>query len=773
MSTWIRSVPPAVLVTLLGALSLNPLVGQDAAAAPRALVPIDMFRLEYFMTLPALEPHGWLDRDHLLLFDPGKPALEGPRSWYALDVRSGARERLVARDAVAGALGDLGVDAQGVAEIDDLDRWTWNGDHTRFVLDVAGDLFVGGRDGAVRRLTATPDAAEELPQWSPDSAWVTFVRQHNVYVVPADGGDEVAITTEGHADRFFGKLDWVYQEEVWGRGEFRATWWSPDGAHLAFLDLDEAPVLEFTLVSDEPARPEVEVVNYPKAGEPNPNVWLCVAPAGGGPITRFDVSEYPDADRLIVRVTWAPDGKEVFFQVQDRAQTWLDLLAGDVATGKVRRVFRETSDCWVEPGPEPRWIDGGAAFLWESERSGYRHLYRYDRAGGEPAAQAPVAQTPVAQTPVAQTPVALTPVALTAGEWQVLEVVATDEASGQVWFLGDRQSPVQTHLYRVPLAGGDVEQVSEGRGTWSAEAAPDCGLFLCEWSSVTTPPRTVVLAPDGSEVRALAEPKLQVLEPYRLAEPELLQIPARDGFPMEAMVLRPRDVPDGTRLPAVQFTYAGPHSPRVRDQWGSRDYVWHQLLVQHGYAVLVCDNRSASGKGRVFHKACWRDLGSSELRDLEDGARWLCDQGIADPERLGIWGWSYGGYQTLFNLTHSDVWRCGVAVNPVTDWRNYDTIYTERYLGTPQDNPEGYQRSSVVAAAADLRGELMLVAAAMDDNVHMQNSLQFLHALQMAGKDCDFMVYPRVRHGIETLPQQLHLFGRMLRFFDRNLKPGR
>ncbi len=726
-------------------VSLSSWLPLFAQSKPQALEPIDMFRLEFQMTLPAEEPHGWLDATHYLVFDPGQPALEGERSWYAVDARTGARQQLVAHDAVAGAFAHLKVPTDALAAIDDAAAWSWNGDHTRFVVNVAKDLFVGGRDGALRRLTDSPEVAEEIVQWSPDGTRVSFVRDHNVFVVPADGGAELAITTAGSADRFFGKLDWVYQEEVWGRGDFRACWWSPDSQQLAFLDLDEAPVKEFTIVAAEPARPAVEVVNYPKAGEPNPQVWLCIAPVAGGAVRRFDVSAYADDDRLIVRVTWAPDSKEVFFQVQNREQTFLDMLAGEVATGSVRKVFHEDSDCWVEPGPEPQWLADGAEFLWLSERSGYRHLYRYGRGGALRGA-------------------------VTQGEWQVKKVAAVDEPHGVIWYLGDQASPLQTQLYTVPIAGGEPTQITKGRGTHDVTMAPDHAHFLSTWSSAESPPRTFVADAAGAEVRAVTTPALELLHPYGLKAPEFVQVPARDGAPLQAMLVKPRDFAADTRYPVVQFTYSGPHTPRVRDEWGSRDYLWHQLLAQHGFVVLVCDNRSANGLGRRWAKACWRNLGRTELQDLEDSVRWLDQQGIADPARVGIWGWSYGGYQTLFNLTHSRVWKCGVAVNPVTDWANYDTIYTERYLGTPQDNEKGYASSSVVAAAKNLRGDLMLIAAAMDDNVHMQNSLQFLQALQLARKDCDFMVYPGVRHGIETLPQQLHLFGRMLRFFAAKLQ---
>jgi len=348
-------------------------------------------------------------------------------------------------------------------------------------------------------------------------------------------------------------------------------------------------------------------------------------------------------------------------------------------------------------------------------------------------------------------------------------VIAADEPEGVVYVTSDRDSPLQTHLYAVALTGKTMTRITQGRGTHDVTMAPGNGTFVTRWSDVNTPPCVFLRDVKDQELRAIAKSKPQMLAPFGLSEPQFVQVKTRDGFPMEAMLIEPHGIEAGRKYPVVQHTYSGPHTPRVRDEWGGRDYLWHQLLAQRGYLVFVCDNRSASGKGRKYAKACWRNLGQSELRDLEDGVDWLVAQGVADPARIAIWGWSYGAYQTLFNLTHSTKWKCGVAVNPVTDWRNYDTIYTERYGGLPTTNEKGYATGSVVAAAGDLAGALLLMCAAMDDNVHMQNSMQFLKALQEAGKDCDFMVYPGVRHGIEDLQQQLHLFARFGRFLKEKL----
>ena len=709
------------------------------ASAQQALQPIDMFRLPFLMTMGAEEPLAWLDGDHYLVFDAGKQP-RGPSTWSKVVARTGERREYVDKAALVRSLkaGDA------VAAIEGASSWTWSEDHTRFVVNVGNDLFAAGLDGRAVRLTDTPDVEEVGVRFSPDGETVAFIASYNLHVVPAAGGDVRALTTEGHSDLFFGRLDWVYQEELYGRGNFQGYWWSPDSSRIALLKLDESPVEEFVLVSDVPARPEVERTNYPKVGEPNPIVDIGAIEVASGEAKWFDVSDYPADDRLVVRVTWTPDSKEVFFQVQNREQTWLDMRAGDVASGKSRLVWRETSDCWVEAGPEPVWIEDGASFLWLSERDGYKHVYRFGRTG-EPQGR------------------------LTSGDWQAKELVSVDEDAGCAYVLSDKDSKIETHLYRVPLKGGQPERITKGRGTHDVLMSPDHRSFVTKWSDAETPGCVYLRDLEDNELRAIAESKPQMMRRFGVQLPEFLKVPTRDGFEMEAMLIKPADFDATKRYPVVQFTYSGPHAPRVRDRWGGRDFLWHNLLAQNGYVVFCCDNRSASGKGRKFAKACWRKLGQSELQDLSDGVDWLVGQGYADPGRIAIWGWSYGGYQTLYNLTHSKKWAAGVAVNPVTDWRLYDTIYTERYGGLPSNNAEGYELGSVTNAAKDLHGELMLIAGAMDDNVHMQNSLQFLHAMQQAQKDCDFMVYPRVRHGIGDLQMQIHLFTRFLRFLGENL----
>lgn len=697
-------------------------------------------------------PVSWVDDDHYLVFDagPGTAGNKGDKteSLWKVHAETGARSMFLDFDKLAGSLGALPGFTEGwAADSLTASDLRLSDDYRAALINTANDLFyVDVATAAVRRLTHTPD--EEVgEQISPDGKLVAYVRDYNLYVVPVDGGPERALTDGGHKDLLYGRLDWVYQEELYGRGNFQGFWWSPSSTQIALLRLDESPVEEFTLVSDTPVRPLVEIENYPKAGDPNPEVQLGVVDVRGGPVRYADLSRYGTQDILVVRVAWHPGGGHVYLQVQDREQTWLELLSfapGAVPfAGEVDLVLREESESWVEADGNPLWVADGEDFLWLSERDGYKHLYRYGK-NGEAKGR------------------------VTIGPWEVTSVESVDEEAGVVYFTSTRTDVKERHLWRVGIDGSDAAAITTAPGTHGVDLSPGHDYFVDSFSSVEAVQHVDVVRTDGESVRRLVDSDMSVVTPYRFVPPEFVQVETRDGFVMEAMLIKPRGYVEGQRYPTMCYIYSGPHAAQVRNRWDRRT-LWHQYLAARGYLVWVCDNRSASGKGRVSASACYRDMGSGEKRDLEDGVDWLVAQGYTDPKRVGIWGWSYGGYQTSFCLTHSTKWSLGIAVNPVTDWRFYDSIYTERYMGLPQTNADGYARSSVVRAASDLHGKLLLVHATMDDNVHMQNSMQLVHALQAAGKQFDFMVYPRVRHGIANGGQQRHLFRMMADYIAEHL----
>ena len=631
-------------------------------------------------------------------------------------------------------------------------RFVWDRDHTAVVMNISNDLYYFGvheRDsfGAprVRRLTRDP-AEESMPSFSPDGTLVAFVRDHNLVVVRMDQRREWALTLDGDADLLNGQLDWVYQEEIYGRGNFKGFWWSPDSSRLAYLQTDESPVQAFTVIDHLPYRLEVETTDYPKAGDLNPLVRLGIIPAVGGDTVWVDLDHYTPTDMLVVSVDWSPDGEDVVFQAQNREQTWLDLNTADAGTGATTRLFQETTPAWVDVHGDPTWLEDGT-FLWLSERSGWKHLYHYAADG----------------TLLAQ---------VTDGEWELRTLHGIDEDSGWVYFSGTERSPIGSDVYRVKLDGSQLTRLSEMDGTHRARFSPNFARYLDTWSDIETPPQVRVHAADGSETRVVSENRVTALADYRLSAPEFLQVTARDGFVMEAMMITPPDFDAARRYPVFQHTYGGPHAQQVRNVWGGRATMFYQLLAQNGVIVWVMDNRTASGKGAVSAWPVYQHFGESELRDIEDGVAWLKDQLYVDGARIGIEGWSYGGYMTSYALTHSDSFVMGISGGTVSDWRNYDTIYTERFMRTPQNNPEGYRDSSPRFTAAELQGNLLLIHGTMDDNVHLQNTLQFVHELQKAGKQFELMLYPQSRHAITDPQLNTHLRHKMLDFILEHLQPA-
>lgn len=632
--------------------------------------------------------------------------------------------------------------------------FNFNPDQTAVLLNHANDLFYCelGSDRAVR-LTYSPEE-ETQEGFSPDGKWVSFVRGNNLYTVDIASGHERQLTTDGGPQRLNGKFDWVYQEEVYGRGNFRGYWWSPDSARVAYLQFDETPVYNFTVVDHIPHLQEVEVTPYPYAGDPNPKVRLGIVPVVGGATRWVDDFAYQAADPIIARVGWTPDAKKVVYEVANREQTWLDLNLADPSDGKYKTLLRETTKAWVEPDTrpanDPRWLKDGS-FLWESERSGFKHIYHYS-AEGKLLRQ------------------------VTEGKWEARQVLGVDEANGWLYFSSNEHSPIAEQIYRIKLDGTGFTRLSRSEGGHRASFNSACTHFVDTFSNSDTPTQTRLYNADGSEVRLIDQAKpAEALKEYKLGKVEFLQVKTRDGFPMEAMLIKPPDFDPGKKYPAMEFTYSGPHAPQVRNGYGYSDAraastsLWYQFLATKGYLIWVCDNRTASGKGAVYTWQAYKHLGESELRDLEDGLKWLTSQPWVDAGRIGLHGWSYGGFMTSYALTHSKMWKLGIAGGSVEDWRLYDSIYTERYMDTPQHNPDGYRETSNLAAAKNLAGRLLLIHGAIDDNVHMQNTVQMVYELEKAGKQFELMIYPKSRHGVRDPQLSRHMRVLMTEYILKNL----
>ena len=668
----------------------------------------------------------------------------GGLEWLKVDAASGRTSPLfdLARMETALArLPDITPErASGLARSGDL---ILNPSRTGALVTISDDLyFYDFASAAATRLTDTAGSEEEAG-FSPDGHLVAFVRGNNLHIVDISARQERALTKDGGSQLLNGKLDWLYQEEIYGRGRFRGYWWSPDSTRLAFLQLDERPVPEYTVVDDIPYRPTVEVTDYPKAGDANPLVRLGIAHVAGSAPIWVEPGSYVATDMLIVDVDWAPGTAGLTYQVQNREQTWLDLNVAEAASGRSRRLLHETTAAWVNVNGSPIWLKDGS-FLWFSERSGFKHLYHY--------------RDDTLVRPV------------TTGRWDVRSLYGVDEARGLLYFAAGARRHIDTDVYRIGLDGAALTRLSRTDGTHRANFNPSYTQYIGTWSDATTPTQVRLHRADGGDVRVIDANLVQSLAEHRLSRPEFVEVRTRDGFVMDGMLIRPPDFDPSRRYPVYQLTYAGPGSASVRNQWGGSQYIYHQLIAQQGIVVWVLDNRSSGGKGAESQWPVYGKLGELELRDLEDGVGWLRQQPYVDPSRIALHGWSYGGFMTAYALTHSTSWAAGIVGAPVTDWRNYDTVYTERYMKTPLNNPEGYRASAPRFAATNLHGRMLLIHGGIDDNVHRQNSEQFVYELQRAGKTFEMMIYPRQRHGFSDPRMNKHLRQTMFDFITSALR---
>jgi dipeptidyl-peptidase-4 len=661
-----------------------------------------------------------------------------------------------------------GISAAEATRIANSANLTFNKGETAILVNNANDLWhYDVAEGVLTRLTNNKESELE-EDFSPDGKLVSFVRGNNLFVVDVVKADEKQLTRDGGEKIFNGYLDWVYEEELYGRGQKRGYWWSPDSKLIAFLRLDESPVPKFVLANDIPTDQLIENTDYPQSGDGNPFVKLGIAdvtkrsivpiaakipkvgeklPASilqlGDAVKFVDLKQYKPEDLLIARVTWTTDADAVVFQALNREQTFLDLNTSR-HDGSVQKLLQETTPAWVEVDDNPAFLKRDGSMVWQSSRNGWKHLYLYD-ARGQLQRQ------------------------LTNGQWEVRALYGVDETNGWVYFSASKDSPIADNVYRVKLSGGEIERLTKGDGNHSASFNSSFTHFVDTWSDINTPPQTRLHNADGSLVRVINENKVAALGEFKLAKPEFMQVKTRDGFEMEAVMIKPPDFDPNKKYPVFSYTYSGPHSSSVRNAWGGNRYMWHQMLAQKGYVIWICDNRSASSKGQQSVWPIYKNMGPLELRDLEDGFAYLKSLPFVDSDRIGIWGWSYGGFMTSYALTHSKTFKMGIAGGSVTDWRLYDSIYTERYMMTPQNNKEGYDRTSVLNAAKDLSGRLLLIHGVMDDNVHMQNTIKLAHEFQKNNKQFDLMLYPTQRHGVVNPAQVRHMYQMMADYVVKNL----
>jgi dipeptidyl-peptidase-4 len=609
----------------------------------------------------------------------------------------------------------------------------WSRDGSHMLVALAGDLFwIDLASGREKRLTKTPEI-EHDPKLSPDSRRVSFRRHHDLYVLEIDSLRLTRLTRDGAETRLNAELDWVYPEEL---ALPTAHWWSPDSRRIAYLQFDVSAVPLYPHADLLGLRPLYEPQRYPQAGTVNSTVRLGVVSASGGKTKWLETGAAKDD--LLARAEWVPGGESLAVQILPRIQNRLSLRR--LTPGRAPVTLLEEKDgAWVNLKDGLRWLDGGR-FLWISERSGFAHLYLIENGTAR---------------------------AITSGDWEVTEVNCVDPARGLVYYTSTEASPAERHLYRVKLDGTAKERLTKGRGTYAASFAPGCAHWLARHSSLVSPPRQTLMR-EAEELAAFRGPATDEIEKLDLLPVELSTFRADDGAKFHARLIKPAGFDPSKKYPAVVMVYGGPHAQRVRDMWRGAD--WDQALAHKGFVIWEIDNRGTAARGHAWEARLHRRFGRQELEDQLEGLRHLTSMGFVDPFRVGLYGWSYGGFMTLTALLNApDTFRAGIAGAPVTDWRNYDTIYTERYLGLPQENEQGYRESSPLFAAARLKASLMLALNYQDDNVLFQHTLRMMDALQKEGKPFELLLYPQKTHGV-TGAYRKHMLEAMTAFLERSLK---
>ena len=673
------------------------------------------------------------------------------RELVRYDASSGAREVLVtaARLTPEGAKAPLAVES-----------YDWSPDQGRLLIytnskqvwriNTRGDYWVLDRaSGQLRQLGKFAKPSTLMyAKFSPDGGRVGYVVENNLFVENLATGDVTQLTRDGSRTIINGNFDWVYEEELSLHDGWR---WSPDGNRIAYWQLNADRVRDFAMIrTTDSLYSRVVPIQYPKAGEQNSAARIGVVSATGGETTWLQIEGDP-RNNYLARMEWAASSDELVVQKMNRLQNTLDLLLADARTGQVRTVLVEKDSAWVEVVDDLVWLEDGKRFTWVSERDGWNHVYVVSRDGKD---------------------VKL----ITPGDFDVLNVVGTDDANEWVYFVASPDNPAQRYLWRTRLDGkGKAERLSPGtaNGSHLYDAGPGMRWAFHTYHTFTSAPIIdLVQLPTHKSVRMLAANK-QVRDrvmAIRKGTVEWTTLRAADGSRLNAWIMKPADFDSTRRYPVLFQVYGGPGSQTVVDGWTGSQYLWHLMLTQKGYIVASVDNRGTGARGRAWRKVIYKQLGVVETQDQASAAADLAKRPWVDPQRIGIWGWSYGGFMSLNALFQApDVYRTAIAVAPVTHWKYYDNIYTERYNGLPQENAAGYDKGSPLSYVKQMKGDLLLVHGSGDDNVHYQNSEALINALVAANKPFEMMEYPDRTHSISGGNTSLHLRELLTRYLDEHL----
>ena len=602
-------------------------------------------------------------------------------------------------------------------------------------------------DGTTRPLADSEKGKQRLAEFSPDGTKVAFVRGNNLFVYELDTKQELQITIDGEMNKIInGATDWVYEEEF---AIDKGFYWSPESDRIAFYKFDEGHVKEFQMALYNGLYPEQYKFKYPKAGERNSIVLIYIHDLNAETTKLVDSGEKTDI--YYPRIKWTESNDGLAIMRMNRHQNHLEFLVTDLSKEQpfalsTSKFYDETSETYIEINDNLIFLEDGNGFLWNSMMDGYNHIYHFGMDGKVKKQ-------------------------LTKGEWDVIAFEGFDHDDETVYYTSAEVSPMEKHLYSADLKG-KKKKLSEESGYNSATFSNTYDYYINYHTSASTPYHITLHNSKGKEIRVLEDNSALKgrLKKYDLSEKEFFSFENREVTSLNCWMIKPPNFDETKEYPVYVSIYGGPGSNTVKDSWGGSNYFYHQLLAQEGYIVVSCDPRGTMYRGREFNHSTYLQLGKLETQDFIDFAKYLGGQDYIDSERIGMQGWSYGGYMTSLAMTKgADYFKMGIAVAPVTNWRYYDTIYTERFMRTPQENADGYDDNSPINHVEKLEGAYLLVHGSADDNVHYQNSMEMINALVEANKEFDFFVYPNKNHGIYGGKTRWHLFNKMLEFTKANL----
>lgn len=697
---------PQILRPVLGLFCLL-LVATSLPAQKKPLTADQIYRnAEPRVLAPLPSISRWLDDVHYL----ETRRQEGKAVTYFVNARTGKETEYKGLEQYAELVGE-GIDAGApVASTENNSKAIYSKDADLYFLNTATRSF--------KRLTESP-AEEKNPTLSPDGRFVAFTRENDLYAIELSSGKETRFTTDGSDVVYSGWASWVYYEEILGRSSrYKAFWWSPDGKRIAYYRFDDSMVPMFPIYGSTGQHGYLERTRYPKAGDPNPEVRVGIADIATGKTTWADFNE--KHDQYFGSPFWTPDGKGLLIQWMNRGQDTLVVYNVNPSTGKKSRVYFEHQPSWVDWLEEMEFVKGNSEYIVKSDKDGWMHLYRYG-ADGTPRNQ------------------------ITQGPWAVSSILLVDQKNQTISFTAKKESSTRTDLYRVGFDGKNLTRLSFGPYTHSIRLSPGGSYFVTTYSNSGTPSRMSLHDRAGEKVRDLGDSKTKAFDEYDVAVPSMFTIRTSDGYDLPAYWTLPTNFDPKKKYPVLISIYGGPSAGTVSDTWRG---IASQWLAQEGMIQMAVDHRASGHFGKKGVALMHRNLGKWEMNDYIEAVKWLRTQAFVDPEKICIIGGSYGGYTTAMALTYgADYFTHGIATASVTDWQLYDTHYTERFMDTPAENPDGYKFGSVMTHAHKYKGMLRIVHGTMDDNVHMQNSIQLIDTLQEMGKHFEFMVYPGGRHG--------------------------